>query len=78
MSKKVIYYPEATILKSYDTFVAIKRIAAEDLVTNQHYSKPTTRQINEFFGGAEKAAEVDKAPQELIDVIAKFLEEYHK
>ena len=77
MSKKVIYYPEATILKSYDTFVAIKRIAAEDLVTNQHYSKTTTRQINEFFGGSEKAAKVDKVPQKTIDVIAKFLEEYH-
>ena len=77
MSKKVIYYPEATVLKSYDTFVAVKRVAAEDMVTEQHYSKTTTRQINEFFGGAEKAAKVDKVPQKTIDVIAKFLEEYH-
>ena len=77
MSKKVIYYPEATILKSYDTFVAIKRTAAEDMVTDQHYSKTTTRQINEFFGGAEKTVMVDKVPQKTIDVIAKFLEEYH-
>ena len=78
MSKKVIYYPEATVLKSYDTFVAVKRVAAEDMVTEQHYSKTTTRQINEFFGGAEKAAEVDTVPQNVIDFIAKFLEEYHK
>ena len=77
MSKKVIYYPEATVLKSYDTFVAVKRIAAEDMVTEQHYSKTTTRQINEFFGGSEKAAKVDKVPQKTIDVKAKFLEEYH-
>ena len=77
MTKKVIYFPEATILKSYDTFVAIKRTAAEDMVTDQHYSKTTTRQINEFFGGAEKAVMVEKVSQEIIDVIAKFLEEYH-
>ena len=78
MTKKVIYYPEATILKSYDTFVAIKRTSAEDMVTDQHYSKTTTRQINEFFGGAEKTVMVEKVPQKTIDVIAKFLEEYHK
>ena len=79
MSKNVtlIKYPEATILKSYDTFVAVKRSAAGDMVTEQHYSKTTTRQINEFFGGSEKAAKVDKVPQKTIDVIAKFLEEYH-
>jgi len=77
MSKKIIYYPEATILKSYDTFVAIKATATEDMVTDQHYSKTTTRQINEFFGGAEKTVMVDKVPQKTIDVIAKFLEEYH-
>ena len=78
MCKKVLYYPEATVLKSYDTFVAVKRVAAEDMVTQQHYSKTTTRQINEFFGGSEKAAKVDKVPQKVIDFIAKFLEEYHK
>ncbi|AGH16147.1 hypothetical protein CPWG_00036 [Cyanophage MED4-117] len=78
MSKKVIYYPEATVLKSYDTFVAVKRVAAEDMVTEQHYSKTTTRQINEFFGGSEKTAEVAQVPQKVIDFIAKFLEEYHK
>ena len=77
MTTKVIYYPQATILKSYDTFVAIKRPAAKDMVTDQYYSKTTTRQINEFFGGAEKAVMVEKVSQEIIDVIAKFLEEYH-
>ena len=79
MSKNVtlIEYPEATILKSYATFVAVKRSAAGDMGTEQHYSKTTTRQINEFFGGSEKAAKVDKVPQKTIDVIAKFLEEYH-
>ena len=80
MSKNVtlIEYPEATILKSYDTFVAVKRKDADDMVTEQHYSKTTTRQINEFFGGAEKTAEVDKVPQDVINLIAKFLEAYHK
>ena len=77
MTKKVIYYPQATILKSYDTFVAIKRPSAKDMVTDQYYSKTTTRQINEFFGGAEKAVMVKKVPQETLDIIAKFLEEYH-
>ena len=71
MSKKVIYYPEATVLKSYDTFVAVKRVAAEDMVTEQHYSKTTTRQINEFFGGSEKAAIVT---QSLLDQFGKFIE----
>ena len=80
MSKNVtlIEYPEATILKSYDTFVAVKRKAADDMVTEQYYSKTTTRQINEFFGGAEKTAEVAKVPQDVIDLIAKFLEAYYK
>ena len=77
MSKKVIYYPEATILKSYDTFVAVKRVAAEDMVTEQHYSKTTTRQINEFFGGAEKAAKVMKVSQKTMDSVAKFIEKYN-
>ena len=80
MSKNVtlIEYPEATILKSYDTFVAVKRSAAADMVTEQHYSKTTTRQINEFFGGAENAAKIKKLPQMHVDSIAKFLEAYHK
>ena len=77
MSKKVIYYPEATVLKSYDTFVAVKRVAAEDMVTEQHYSKTTTRQINEFFGGAEEAAKVMKVSQKTMDSVAKFIEKYN-
>ena len=74
MSKKIIYYPEATILKSYDTFVAIKRTAAEDIVTDKHYSKTTTRQINEFFGGSEVTKGAEKVSQELLDVMGKFIE----
>ena len=74
MSKKVIYYPEATVLKSYDTFVAVKRVAAEDMVTDQHYSKTTTRQINEFFGGSEVTKGAEKVSQELLDVMGKFIE----
>ena len=48
------------------------------MVTSQHYSKTTTRQINEFFGGAEKAAKVKKVSQETMDVIANFLQAYNK
>ena len=81
MSKNVTTYEceAGTLLKSYDTFVALKGKNREaDMVTEQHYSKTTTRQINEFFGGSEKAAKVDTVPQKVIDFIAKFLEEYHK
>ena len=79
MSKNVtlIECPEATILKSYDTFVAVKRSAAGDMVTKQHYSKTTTRQINEFFGGAEEAAKVMKVSQKTMDSVAKFIEKYN-
>ena len=78
MCKKVIYYPEATVLKSYDTFVAVKRVAAEDMVTEQHYSKTTTRQINEFLGGKEYTEEAAKVSQSLLDDMGKFIEAYHK
>ena len=80
MSKNVTTYvcEAGTLLKSYDTFVAFKAKDYMHLVTKKHHSKTTTRQINEFFGGAEKAAEVDTVPQKVIDFIAKFLEEYHK
>tara|TARA_Y100001937_G_scaffold112518_1_gene160152 strand:+ start:13 stop:261 length:249 start_codon:yes stop_codon:yes gene_type:complete len=81
MSKNVtlITYPEGTILKSYDTFVAIKPTApaADDMVTEEYYSKTTSRQINDFFGGAEKAAKVLKVPQRTMDTLANFLEAYH-
>ena len=76
MSKNVtlIEYPEATILKSYNTFVAVKRSAAGDMVTEQHYSKTTTRQINEFFGGYEITNEAEKVSQSLLDAMGKFIE----
>ena len=76
MSKNVtlIEYPEATILKSYDTFVAVKRLAAGDMVTEQHYSKTTTRQINEFFGGYEVTDTAEKVSQALLDAMGKFIE----
>ena len=79
MSKNVtlVTYPEGTFLESYDTFVAVKLSAAGDMVTEQHYSKTTTRQINEFFGGSEKAAKVDKVPQKTMDSVAKFIEKYN-
>mgnify|MGYP003111706404 FL=1 len=81
MSKNVtlITYPEGTFLKSYDTIVAVKPTAelADDMVTEKHHSKTTSRHINEFFGSAEKAAKVMKVSQKTMDVVAKFLEAYH-
>ena len=79
MSKNVtlIEYPEGTILKSYDTFVAIKPKATEFMVTEEYYSKTTTRQINDFFGGAEETAKVKKVSQKTMDTLANFLEAYH-
>ena len=80
MSKNTTAYvcEAGTLLKSYDTFVAFKAKDCMHLVTKKHHSKTTSRHINDFFGGAEKVAMVEKAPQKVIDIIAKFLEEYHK
>ena len=80
MSKNVTYitWDNGIMLKSYDTFVAMRRCDGNHKVTSKHHSKTTTRQINEFFGGSEKTAEVAQVPQKVIDFIAKFLEEYHK
>ena len=80
MSKNVTTYEceAGTLLKSYDTFVALKAKDCKHLVTMKWHSNTTSRHINEFFGGSEKAAEVDTVPQKVIDFIAKFLEEYHK
>ena len=80
MSKNITTYEceAGTLLKSYDTFVAFKAKDCMHLVTKKHHSKTTSRHINEFFGGEEKVAKVEKAPQKVIDIIAKFLEEYHK
>ena len=86
MSKNVTLfeYPEGKVLKSYDTFVAFKSKSGRadaryaSVITEKHYSKTTTRQINEFFGGAENAAKIKKLPQMYVDVIANFLEAYYK
>ena len=85
MSKNVTLfeYPEGTVLKSYDTIVAFKSTSGRADVTyasvidEKFYSKTTTRQINEFFGGADKAAKIKKLPQTYVVSIAKFLEAYH-
>ena len=81
MSKNVtlVTYPEGTFLKSYDTFVAVKPTAelADDMVTEKFHSKTTSRHINEFFGGAEKAAKVMKVSQKTMDSVAKFIEKYN-
>ena len=81
MSKNVtlITYPEGTFLKSYDTIVAVKPTAelADDMVTEKYHSKTTSRHINEFFGGAEKAAKVMKVSQKTMDAVAKFIEKYN-
>ena len=77
MSKNVtlITYPEGTILKSYDTFVAIKPTAsaADNMVTEEYYSKTTSRHISEFFSGADFI----KVPQTTMDTLVNFLEAYH-
>ena len=78
MSKKVIYYPEATILKSYDTFVAFKSKDGNHFITRKKHSKTTSRHINEFFGGKEIVEKIDTVFQTDLDVIGKFLEAYHK
>ena len=81
MSKNVtlVTYPEGTFLKSYDTFVAVKPTAelADDMVTEKFHSKTTSRHINEFFGGAEKAAKVMKVSQKTMDSVAKLIEKYN-
>ena len=79
MSKNITLttYPEGTILKSYDTFVAIKPTAAEYMVTSQHYSKTTTRQINEFFGGKRETQKAAIVPQSLLDQFGKFIEAHN-
>ena len=79
MSKNVkeIPFENGTILKSYDTFVAVKRHDGNNQVTGKWHSKTTTRQINEFFGGAEEAAKVMKVSQKTMDSVAKFIEKYN-
>ena len=76
----LVTYPEGTFLKSYNTFVAVKPTAelADDMVTEKFHSKTTSRHINEFFGGAEKAAKVEKVPQSDMDTFGNYVEEYSK
>ena len=75
----LVTYPQGTFLKSYNTFVAVKPTAelADDMVTEKFHSKTTSRHINEFFGGAEKAAKVMKVSQKTMDSVAKFIEKYN-
>ena len=81
MSKNVTTYvcEAGTLIKSYDTFVAVKPTAelADDMVTEKFHSKTTSRHINEFFGGAEEAAKVMKVSQKTMDSVAKFIEKYN-
>tara|TARA_R100000734_G_C3312364_1_gene103375 strand:+ start:66 stop:296 length:231 start_codon:yes stop_codon:yes gene_type:complete len=76
MSKNVTTYEceQGTLLKSYETFVALKSKDGKHLVTSKWHSKTTTRQINEFFGGevAEKVA------QSTLDAMGRFIEAYNK
>ena len=80
MSKNVtqITWDNGIMLKSYDTFVAMRRCDGNHKVTSKFHSKTTTRQINEFFGGAEEAAKAEKVPQSDMDTFGKFIEEYSK
>ena len=74
MSKNItlITWDNGIMLKSYDTFVAMRRCDGNHKVTSKHHSKTTTRQINEFFGGAEEAAKVEKVPQSDMDTFGKL------
>ena len=76
MSKNVkeIPFENGTILKSYDTFVAVKRHDGNNQVTGKWHSKTTTRQINEFFGGKRNTEKAAIVPQSLLDQFGKFIE----
>ena len=79
MSKNVTELPfeHGVILKSYDTFVAVKRNDGNHEVTGKWHSKTTTRQINEFFGGKDKADKAKKISQSLLDAMGKFIEAHN-
>tara|TARA_R100000655_G_scaffold6053_1_gene17892 strand:+ start:104 stop:331 length:228 start_codon:yes stop_codon:yes gene_type:complete len=72
MSKNVTYFlcEAGTLLKSYDTFVALKSKDGNHLVTSTWHSKTTTRQINEFFG--DEVAE--KVAQSILDAMGRIIE----
>tara|TARA_R100001086_G_scaffold170671_1_gene93232 strand:+ start:462 stop:710 length:249 start_codon:yes stop_codon:yes gene_type:complete len=80
MSKNVTTYEceQGTLLKSYDTFVALKgKDREKDMVTLKWHSKTTSRHINEFFGGKEYTNEAAKVSQSLLDDMGKFIEAYN-
>ena len=76
MSKNVTTYEceAGTLLKSYDTFVALKAKDLKHLVTMKHHSNTTSRHINEFFGGYEITNTAEKVSQSLLDAMGKFIE----
>ena len=77
MSKNVTTYECAagTLLKSYDTFVALKSKDREtEMVTMKWHSRTTSRHINEFLGGKENTNDAAKVSQSLLDNFGKFIE----
>ena len=81
MSKNVTYFEceAGTLLKSYDTFVALKgKDRDSDMVTSKWHSRTTSRQINEFLGGKEYTKDAAKVSHSLLDDMGKFIEAYHK
>ena len=79
MSKNVTYVEceSGTLLKSYDTFVALKNKDGKHIVTMKKHSKTTSRHINEFFGGHEITDQATKVTQSLLDAMGKFIEEHN-
>ena len=57
------------ILFSYETPVAVINIHGDKLVTEQHYSKTTSRHINKWIGKVYSDVHV---PQSIIDNLTKF------
>ena len=76
MSKNVteLRFENGFILKSYDTFVAVKRNDGNHQVTGKWHSKTTSRHINEFFGGKKETKKAAIVPQSLLDQFGKFIE----
>ena len=79
MSKNVteLRFENGFILKSYDTFVAVKRNDGNHQVTGKWHSKTTSRHINEFLGGKENTNEAAKVSQSLLDDMGKFIEAFN-
>ena len=75
MSKNVteLRFENGFILKSYDTFVAVKRNDGNHQVTGKWHSKTTSRQINEFFGGKREAfVNADREYKQLCEKVASI------